>query len=281
VKSPSGAGGTRRCKVLLALALCLSPWLGEATHAASLTIEALRAWEGYVAATEARIARELAEDRGRFFAQDFADRVPRERTRALAGELPLAEMRTMDGSGRPLPVTDATIVHWRGTILIPGVTLDRLLERAQHPSERGPFPPDVLALRILAREPDALTLFIRMTRQKVVTVTYNSEHAVRYHRHDAVRASSRSVATRIAEVERTAAGERERPQTDDHGFLWRLNSYWRYEQVADGVLVEMESLSLSRKMPMGLGTLAWPIVRSIARESIERTLLAFRAEQLR
>lgn len=248
--------------------------------AATLTPETQRAWTAYVAATETRIARELSSPRG-FLAQDFAPDARSERPRALAGEVPLAEMHTLDPSGDAFPVPGGSIAHWRGSVFVPGVTLDRLLSRARHPSERGPFQPDVLALRVLARRPDALTLFIKMTRQKIVTVTYNSEHEITYRREGPARASSRSVATRIAEVERTEAGERERPQTDDHGFLWRLNSYWRYEQLANGVLVELESLSLSRDIPMGLGLIARPLVNSVARESMERTLLAFRREQLR
>jgi hypothetical protein len=271
----------------LAAFVCLSPATEITATAAALTTETLRAWEAYVAATEQRVATELSSDSAaspRFFAQDFAPESSGkslERVRALAGEMPLTEMRTFDRSGQPFAVPGGTIVHWRGTVFVPGVTLDRLLTRAQHPSERGPFPPDVLALRVLDRRPDALTLYIKMTRQKIVTVTYNSEHAVTYRRHGPTRASSRSVATRIAEIEQTTNGERERPQTDDHGFLWRLNSYWRYEAAPGGVLVEMESLSLSRGMPLGAGALAWPIVNRIARESIERALVAFRTEQLR
>lgn len=198
----------------------------------------------------------------------------------------LAETRPLDpsGSGRDFDVPDGTIAHWRGTIFVPATTIDRVLARAQHPSERGPFQPDVLALRVLARRPDALTVFIKMTRQKIVTVTYNTEHQVTWHRDSPARASSRSVATNIAEVEVTGSGERELPQSDDHGFLWRLNAYWRYEQIPNnggGVLVQLESLSLSRDIPMGLGMIARPLMTNVARESLERTLIAFRHEQTR
>ena len=60
----------------------------------------------------------------------------------------------------------------------------------------------------------------------------------------------------------------------DHGFLWRLNSYWRYEERRGGVLVELESLTLSRGMPSLLRPIAAPLVRRIARESMVRTLEA-------
>jgi hypothetical protein len=74
----------------------------------------------------------------------------------------------------------------------------------------------------------------------LVTVVYNTERAVRYARHGHTRAWSRSVATRIAEVAEPA-GRWER----------RLNWYWQYEQLAGGVLVECESISLSRAVPCG------------------------------
>ena len=67
------------------------------------------------------------------------------------------------------------------------------------------------------------------------------------------------------------------PEGDDRGFMWRLNSYWRYKQVDDGVLVEVESLTLSRELPAIVGPLIRPIVNSTARESIARTLTSMRA----
>jgi hypothetical protein len=80
-----------------------------------------------------------------------------------------------------------------------------------------------------------------------------------------VLATARSVATSIRET-----GGR------DRGFLWRLNSYWRYRQVAGGVVVELESITLSRSIPGVIRPIAMPIVHHIARESMARTLDTFR-----
>lgn len=270
---------------------------GDAQARMTLSPETERGWRAYVAATEQRIAAELAAVNRGFFAHDFARAAQTaqagdgqhrdgqgarsERTRALAGDVPLAEMRSFDAAGRPLEVPDALVSHWRGTILLPGVTLDQLWTRLRHPNERGPFQPDVLALRVLAREPDALTLFIKMTRTKLVTVTYDTEHRVTFHRDRArpTRAWSRSEATRIAEVTRTeSGGQRELSADEEHGFLWRLHAYWRYEQVPGGVLVELESLTLSRDIPFGFGAIVGPIVDRIARESMTRTLVGIRTE---
>ena len=52
-----------------------------------------------------------------------------------------------------------------------------------------------------------------------------------------------------------------------------MNSYWRYEAVPGGVIVELESLTLSRGLPWGTRTVVRPLIERVARESIERTLV--------
>ena len=69
--------------------------------------------------------------------------------------------------------------------------------------------------------------------------------------------------------------EREKPAGSDLGLLWRLNAYWWYEEVPGGVLVECESLSLSRGIPLLLKPFASGTVDRIARESMARTLTTF------
>lgn len=240
--------------------------------AATLQPSTVRAWDAYVSATEARIARELTSSRG-FFITDFSPEAASTRMCVLSGQIAIGEMTTADRTGRTIDVPDGVIAHWRGSVFLPGVALDTLLEQLQHPSERGPHQEDVLTLRVLERQPHELRLFIRMRRTKIVTVTYDTEHRLDYRRHGRTRASSRSVATRIVELDAAGtANEREKPQGEDRGFLWRLNSYWRYEQVGGGVIVELESLTLSRGIPVGLGAIVKPIIDRIARESIDRTL---------
>jgi hypothetical protein len=240
--------------------------------AATLQPSTVRAWDAYVSATEARIARELTSSRG-FFITDFSPDAASTRMCVVSGQIAIGEMTTADRTGNTIDVPDGVISHWRGSVFLPGVALDTLLEQLQHPSERGPHQEDVLTLRVLERQPHELRLFIRMRRTKIVTVTYDTEHRLDYRRHGRTRASSRSVATRIVELDAAGtANEREKPQGEDRGFLWRLNSYWRYEQIGGGVIVELESLTLSRSIPMGLGAIVKPIIDRIARESIDRTL---------
>ena len=62
------------------------------------------------------------------------------------------------------------------------------------------------------------------------------------------------------------------PEGHDGGYLWRMNTYWRFEERDGGVYVQCESISLTRDIPRGLGWLIEPFVTSIPRESLQDTL---------
>ena len=109
----------------------------------------------------------------------------------------------------------------------------------------------------------------------------NTEYDVHRHALNPTRAYSDSISTRIAQVVHAAEpGERELPPGQDDGFLWRLNSYWRYAEADHGVYVQCEAISLTREIPSGLGWLVGPFVESVPRESLEFTLESTRAAVL-
>ena len=200
---------------------------------------ALDAWHRYTAGVETRLARTCA--------------VPRS-----------PSYTSIAAAGESFAVPSGTISHWRGSVFIRGVTLDRLLDGLTHP---GTPPPqaEVVASRVPAREGDSLRVYVRLVRHAIITVTYDTEHVMSFARHSPTLATARSTATRIEEV---GGGDR--------GFLWRLQSYWRYEQRPGGVLVELESLTLSRSVPAVVRPVALPLVNQIARESMTGTLDALK-----
>ena len=251
--------------------------LGAVVSAARLGQETIGGWSTYVSATEDRVRRELESPRG-FLVMDFLD--PEEaaagRRQVLDdGVVLMRKMQTSDSQGRRITVPGALVHHWRGAVFIPGVTVRQLLVELQ---SHAPEQEDVLRSSILERGPDRMRVYMRLQRRKIVTATYNTEHVVTFTRFGATRAASVSTATRIAEVsDPDTPDERELPLGDDRGFLWRLNSYWRYEEVAGGVIAECESISLSRDVPSFVRYVVSPLVESTARESMERTLVTLRA----
>lgn len=253
-----------------ALAIVLA--VPAVTAAVTLKPETIAAWDRYVAATEARIERELTSDNG-FLAQDFSAQPEEARMQVLGGGIVVSEITTTDSTGKGIPIPNGTIHHWRGCILLPGVKLEQYMNQVQNPSEEGPHQPEVLEMRILERKPDELKFYIKITRTKFINLTYNTEHHVTYHWHGPGRASHWSASTKIAELANAGTPEeQEKPQGQDRGFMWRLNSYWRCEEVYGGLIVEGESMLLSRQIPFGLRWLIEPLIDRAAHEMIINTL---------
>lgn len=225
------------------------------------------AWRTYSAALDARYA--AASAQGTFFTGGAADW----RDRVVAGDVSIVKIEAP-------AIPDARIHHWVGAIFAPGLTVAAVVERLERNAGReSELYDDVVSSKLIARDGDRLNVFMKLRRTSIITVTYNTEHAIEYRRISGSRASARSVATKIVELDHAGTPtEREKPPAEDRGFLWGLNAYWRYEAVnGGGVLIECESVSLSRPVPMVVRPIANPIVDRIARESLERTLRSLRA----
>jgi len=230
-------GGRRQNAALTATATLLVFGSAAAASAAPSAVT-LTAWEKYVAETERRLERDRLEPAGR----------------------PSAIVT----DGRSIDVGTGTITDWQGSVFVPHISLDELLDRLKHP---GTPPPqeDVVASRVIGRGEDSLNVYMRLVRRAIVTVSYDTDHEMAFRRWSPALATARSVATRIEEV-----------GGDDHGFLWRLHSYWRYQEDGGGVIIRLDSLTLSRDVPWVIKPIAGPITSRIARESIVRTLEALK-----
>lgn len=248
---------------------------------AELSAATIAAWQQYERQVDDRYARSTAADA--FFVHDAFKLAPGWKTQVANGQVSMVRVASFAPGAAEPSIPDGRIHHWVGAVFIPGVSLDHVLrylrDRAGRESEAFD---DVLSSKLIARDGDRLRIYMKLRRESVITVTYNTEHAVEYRRLNDARASSRSVATKIAELENAGTPqEREKPAGRDHGFLWRLNAYWRYEQVNGGVVIECESVSLSRGVPVLFRPFVMGTVERIARESLQKTLVSLRTELAR
>jgi hypothetical protein len=168
----------------------------------------------------------------------------------------------------------AMLHHWRGTAFIPGAhaaDFERLLrDFAGYPKY---FAPQVVQAKLLTEDGDRIQASMRVRQKHVLTVVMDTAYDIAFGRLDARHGDSISRSTRIAEID--AAGtpsEHALTATEEHGFLWRLNTYWTYEERDGGLSIQIESVSLTRSIPTGLGWLIGPFVESVPRESLEFTL---------
>jgi hypothetical protein len=118
-----------------------------------------------------------------------------------------------------------------------------------------------------------------MRSKAFVTAYYNTEQTCIYTLYGSTRASSQSTAMKIAELDNPGTpSEREKPPGNDRGFLWRLVSWWRFEQRGPDVIVELESASLSRGIPSVIKFMPGisGYIRSTPRETLESVLISIR-----
>lgn len=249
------------------------------TEEATLQAKTKADFAKYVAAVEARRTRDIANH------EPFLDieRLPAAQLATTLASLKRGEVIVTRGgerdkSGNELSIDGGQVNHWRGTVFVPKVKLDALLKVLQEPQSDKHKQEDVLSSRVVSRDGDSQKVYLRLRRTKFVTVVYDTEYDVDYKRLSPDRALSNSISTKVVEIENAGTPkERALPEGNDSGYMWRLNSYWRYKQFEDGVLVEIESLTLSRNLPAIIGPLIRPIVNSTARESMTRTLASVRA----
>jgi len=165
----------------------------------------------------------------------------------------------------------ALLHHWRGTAFAPGATavdFERLLTNFNaYPKN---FSPEVLQASLISQQNGHTLATMRVRQRHVITVLMDTAYDIAFGQLDAHHGYSISQSTRISELD---------PKTyhalsasEEHGFLWRLNTYWSYEERDGGLYLQIESASLTRAIPTGLGWAIRPYVESIPRESLDFTL---------
>jgi len=270
------AGGGRRGAVAVFLSvilMCAVP-LG----AADLQPRAAQNYERYIALTQAQVDGELAQGT----AYLWVERLPEaRRAEALAelrgGGIVIERLETLD-HGSPVTVPGGIIHHWIGTAFVPGATLAQTLafmEDYDHKVEY--FKPDIVQSKILKHDGDDFFVLLRFYQKKIVTTVIDTDQEIHYHVVDKNHAWSRSHATRVQEVENAGKpDERLRPEGHDRGFVWKLNTFWRFEEKDGGTYLECQAISLSRDIPAGLGWMVGSFVSSVPKESLTFTLTTAR-----
>jgi hypothetical protein len=253
--------------------------------ATDLKPKTAEAFDHYVGIAEAQIDAQLSQGQPYLWVERLpADRKAAADARLRAGQVVIERLDATGKSGgeKPVSVPDGMIHHWIGTVFIPGATLQQTLaleEDYDHQQEY--FRPDVMRSRILRHDGNDFTIELRLYQKKVITTVLDTEHEVHYTLVDATHAWSRSRTIRIQEVDEAGEpSEHLEPVGQDRGLLWRMNTYWRFEEKDGGTYVECQSISLTRDIPTGLGWLIASYVNSVPRESLTFTLETTRAAVL-
>ena len=260
--------------IRVCLALLLAAALVPTASAAELKQKTNSVFDRYVAATEARFANELRPG-GTFLYIDGMNSEARQQAydQLKHGEILVEKLETK-APGVSADVPDGIVHHWVGLIFIPGATLAKTLPIVKDYDRRAElYNPDVSASRTISHNGDDFKMFLRLHQKRFTTVDFNTTYDVHWGSVDVNKVYSNSISTRIAEVKDPAKPDGEElPVGTGHGYLWRLNTYWRFEEKDGGVYLQCEALSLTRDIPTGLGWLLKPLVTAIPKQSLNRAL---------
>ena len=253
---------------------CFLPgFFGISAHANDLKPETVAAFNRYVSATEARMENDSRA--GQFL---IVDRLPElQRNSAYeqlrGGQAYIEELNTEEDH-HPIPIPNGLIHHWAGVTFIPGANLGEAVAVLQdYDNQEKFYKPQVRQAKRIGQDGNESNIFEQLYSKSIVTVVLNVYFDVVETPMGSTRTQSVSRSTRIAEVvDFGSPTEHERTDGRDHGYMWRLNSYWRVEEKDGGVYIQTESISLSRPVPFMLSWIITPLTKSIPRDVILQLL---------
>jgi hypothetical protein len=239
--------------------------LGTArSDAAELKQETLRAWDAYVQTVNLTLEDRAAGRRPFLWVDESPDLL----RRVQAGEILLA-------SHDPDDVPQGLIHHWVGAMFIPGVTLNEVT-RVLNDYDRYPdfYPPLVMRSKVLEQTDDYEKVTLLMM-QKVfgVTAAVETDDEIHIMKLDANRIYILSNAVRVQEIaDYGQPGQHPFPEDRRPGYVWRTLGVIRLEQSGGGVSVEMETVALSRGIPLLFRWLIKPLTDGLPRKIMLETL---------
>jgi hypothetical protein len=226
-------------------------------------------FDSYIGGVELRLSRQHQSQSG-FLAGLDGD----SRSRPHRRELLVEKLTSANGPDLP----GALLHHWRGSAFVAGAQAADF-ERMMKDFDSYPryFAPQVVQAHLLSdrREDgiDRISASMRVRQKHVISVVMDTAYDVAFARLDPRHGYSISRSTRISEIESPGTSrERVLSASQEHGFLWRLNSYWSWEERDGGLYMQIETISLTRSIPAGLGWAIEPFVESVPRDSLEFTL---------
>jgi len=244
--------------------------MAQTASIVQLRPETLEAFVSYVRDAEAAMAPSLDGSASFLWSDENADRAHHVRRGDILSQLWAGQA--------PVRAPNGLIHDWIGAASIPGTTIGKTLACVQdYDGHKNIYKPEVMDSRLISHHGDDYIIYLRLLKKKVITVVLDTDHDVHYQRVQNGQWFCRSCTIRVAEVDDAGtAKEKVHPPDTGYGFLWRLNSYWRFMGTGDGVTVECRAISLTRDVPLGLGWIVEPIIKNLPRDSLVNTLKATR-----
>jgi len=188
---------------------------------------------------------------------------------ALAARLVRGQkVETLLANGpNPHALAGGQLYDWVGAVFIPGARLDRLVQLLQDYDHRADYFRETIASsKLLCRSGEN---HFRYTMRLKEPAVIDVESDVVWERVDEHRWRCRSISSSTHEVGK------------DHGYLRRLNSYWRFAGSAEGVHVEAETITLSDQFGSMARTFGSMLLGINPEKSLRHSLTSMRESVLK
>ena len=253
--------------------------MAQVANVVQLKPRTLQAFEDYIREAEAAMQPSLKGDSAFL----WSDTDPQRAQQVRHGKT-VAQLWAGDG---PVKIPNGLIHDWSGAVFVPRATVEQALALVQnYDNHKNIYQPEVVDSKLISHDGNDFKIFLRLLKKKIITVVLDTDHDVHYSEVGPGRWFCRSYTTRIVEVEDAGtAQERVLEPDSGYGFLWRLYSYWKFDEKRDatgerrpsapttsGVTIECRAISLTRDIPYGLGWIIEPIIRNLPQESLIHTL---------
>jgi hypothetical protein len=250
---------------LLAMLISLAP--AEPVPVVATNTDMLRAWDAYVEGARSRMDERLTSGKPFLWVQESEPRMRLLRD----GGIPVETSR----ANEPVALTGGLIHDWIGAVYVPGATASQILARLdEYEAYTSFYKPAVVDARLLSRDGDTRRFSLRYAKKvSVVNSVIDADYETSYFHSGSNRWWSICRSTRIQEVEHQGKpDERLQPVGAGAGYLWRYYSITRVMEVDHGVVLEMETIALSRDVPAAVAWFVNPIVNRFSRSALRTTL---------
>jgi hypothetical protein len=193
-----------------------------------------------------------------------------------AGRSPFGDIPVWrQGTERATRVPYGLIHDWLGAVFIPKARISDILAVTRDYDRYAEIykPAVIEAKQLRSTGLDDMFSMTLMHKVLFVKAALKGEYEARYVEVDANHWYSISRSTQLQAIQRLYQPDmRILPPDKGPGYIWRLYSFKRFEESDGGVYIELEVLGLSRDVPFMLRWLVEPILESLPRDSIHKTL---------
>jgi len=240
---------------------------------AELKQDTVQAWDNYIRGVKASEAERNAGSRPFL----WVDESPDAERRVRSGELVITNLD-------PRKVPQGLIHHWVGDMFVPNVSLDKVMQVLNsYELYSEMYKPLIRKASVVERDGDAVTLDVLAVQKAFsVTAAVETDEEIQTARPSSNRVCITADSVRIDEIaDYGKPSEHVFPEGRRPGYVWRALIVQRLEQRDGGVYVELETISLSRGIPLEVRWLIKPLTNDLPRKMMAGLLDETRTAVLR